>query len=117
MDVQPRAADHFDRRTTLTIGDLTREHRRSRPHQIAVVDGDVSLSYGELDGRTNRLATALAASGVGAGERIAWIGQNSFRLLELLVAAAKLGAILCPVNWRSSSAELEFVLGDLERGT
>ena len=114
MDVQPRAADRFDRRTTLTVGDLTREHRRSRPHHIAVVDGDVSLTYGELDGRTNRLATALAAAGVGAGERIAWIGQNSFRLLELLVAAAKLGAILCPVNWRSSSSELEFVLGDLE---
>jgi long-chain acyl-CoA synthetase len=33
---------------------------------------------------------------------------------ELLVAAAKLQAIFCPVNWRSSDAELRFVLDDLD---
>ena len=68
----------------------------------------------ELDERTNRLANALLAAGVGEGDRVLWLGVNSFRILELLVAAAKVGAMLCPANWRQSSDELRFVLDDLE---
>jgi long-chain acyl-CoA synthetase len=104
----------LDRRTSLTFGDLTREHRRSRPDRSAVVDGDITLTYRQLDERANKLATAMLGYGLGHGDRIAWLGQNSFRVLELLVAAAKLGAVFCPVNWRSSEAELRFVLEDLD---
>jgi acyl-CoA synthetase (AMP-forming)/AMP-acid ligase II len=96
------------------LGDLLREHRRSWPQQLAVVDGDVRLTYPELDDRVNRVGQALAAAGVGAGDRILWLGQNSFRIVELLFAAAKLGAILCPANWRQTADELAFVLGDLD---
>ena len=96
------------------LGDLLREHRRSWPQQPAVVDGDVRLTYLELDDRVNRAAQALAAAGVGAGARILWLGQNSFRIVELLFAAAKLGAILCPANWRQTADELAFVLDDLD---
>ncbi len=96
------------------LGDLLREHRRSWPQQPAVVDGAVRLTYTELDERVNRVAQALRGEGLGAGDRILWCGQNSFRIVELLFAAAKLGAILCVANWRQSAAELEFVLRDLE---
>jgi acyl-CoA synthetase (AMP-forming)/AMP-acid ligase II len=96
------------------LGDLLREHRRSWPRQPAVVDGDVRLTYLELDDRVNRAAQALTAAGVGAGGRILWLGQNSFRIVELLFAAAKLGAILCPANWRQTADELAFVLDDLD---
>src|SRR5690554_7023617 len=41
------------------LGDVLREHRRSRPEMIAVVDGEVRLSWKELDSRVNRLAHAL----------------------------------------------------------
>ena len=97
----------------LTLGDVLREHRRSRPAQTGAVDGDIRLSYSELDGRVNQLANALRDEGVGAGDRIVWLGQNSFRVLECLLAAAKLGASFCPVNWRQSADELAFVLDDL----
>ncbi len=99
---------------SLTLGDLLREHRRSWPLATAVVDGDTRLTYPELDDRVNRLANALAAEGVGAGDRLLWLGQNSHRVLESLLATAKLGAVLCVANWRQSAAELRFVLGDLE---
>ncbi|HKF92378.1 MAG TPA: AMP-binding protein, partial [Acidimicrobiia bacterium] len=102
----------------LTFADVLREQRRSRPEQLAVVDGDfgrdVRLTYPELDDRTNRLANALAAAGVGHGDRILWLGQNSFRIVEALAAAAKLGAMFCPANWRQSADELAFVLGDVD---
>jgi acyl-CoA synthetase (AMP-forming)/AMP-acid ligase II len=60
----------------------------------------------------NRVAHALSAGGVGPGDRVLWLGQNSFRVLELLVATAKLGAMFCPANWRQSPEELAFVIDD-----
>ncbi|ROO83509.1 long-chain acyl-CoA synthetase [Actinocorallia herbida] len=98
----------------LTLGDVLGEHRRGRPLDVAAVDGAVRLTYPALDARVNRLAGALAGAGVQRGERVLWLGQNSFRILELLLACGRLGAVLCPANWRQTSDELGFVLGDLE---
>lgn len=95
-----------------TLGDLLRENRRSFPRRTAVVDGETRLTYPQLDERVNRLANVLAPAGVQPGERVLWLGQNSFRMLEALLAAAKLGAIFCPANWRASSDELAFVIDD-----
>jgi long-chain acyl-CoA synthetase len=99
---------------SLTLGDLAREHRRSWPLATAIVDGEVRLTYPELDDRVNRLSSALAAKGVGDGDRLLWLGQNSYRVLESLLAAAKLGAVLCVANWRQSASELRGILDDLE---
>jgi acyl-CoA synthetase (AMP-forming)/AMP-acid ligase II len=99
---------------TLTLGDVLREHARSRPGQLAAIDGDVRLDYGALDARVNQLADRLASIGVSSGDRICWLGQNSFRVLETLLAAAKLGALFCPANWRQSPDELAFVVDDLD---
>ena len=49
---------------------------------------------------------------MGPGDRMLWLGQNCHRLLEGLLAAAKLGAVFCPANWRQSPAEFAFVIGD-----
>jgi acyl-CoA synthetase (AMP-forming)/AMP-acid ligase II len=97
----------------LTLGDVLREHARSWPRQTAVVDGETRLTYAELDARVNRLANAWRARGVEPGDRVLWLGQNSHRLLECLLAAAKLGAFFCPANWRQSVDEMAFVLDDL----
>ncbi|MCZ7525530.1 MAG: AMP-binding protein [Acidimicrobiia bacterium] len=97
-----------------TLGDVLREHARSWPRRTAVVDGDVRLTYRALDERVNRLARALSGLRVGGGDRVLWLGQGSFRVLELLLAAAKLGAMCCPANWRSSVDETAFVLDDLD---
>ncbi|MGQ0802842.1 MAG: AMP-binding protein [Actinomycetota bacterium] len=104
----------MDPRRSLTFADVLREHRHGRPRQLAAVDGDVRLTYPELDARTDHLASALRAAGVGDGDRVLWLGQNSFRVLECLVAAAKLGAMLCPSNWRQSAEEMAFVIDDLD---
>lgn len=97
----------------LTLGDVLDEHRRGRPHGIAVVDGEIRLTYPQLADRVDRLAGALAADGVGPGERVVWLGRNSFRVLELLLACGRLGAIFCPANWRQSADEIAYLLDDL----
>ncbi|MEU7550894.1 AMP-binding protein [Streptomyces sp. NPDC044571] len=95
-----------------TIGDVLREHRRSHPGRTALVDGPVRLTWPELDDRVNRLAGSLAAAGVGRGDRIMWLGQNSFRVYELIAAAGKIGAMVCVGYWRWSPPEMEFALRD-----
>jgi acyl-CoA synthetase (AMP-forming)/AMP-acid ligase II len=103
-----------DPRRQLSFGDVLREQARSRPGHPAVADGDTEFTYVELDGRVNALVSSLASAGVGTGSRVAWLGQNSFRLLECLLASAKLGAIFAPLNWRMSAEEAAFALTDLE---
>lgn len=97
---------------TLALGDVARENSRSWPLVTAVVDGDVRLTYRELDARVDQLAETLIREGVVPGDGILWLGRNSFRVLECLLAAARIGAVLCPVNWRQTRDELSAVLED-----
>ncbi|HEX3842137.1 MAG TPA: AMP-binding protein [Acidimicrobiales bacterium] len=99
---------------TPTVGDILTKHARGMGDRVAVVCGDVRLTWRQLDERVDRLAAALAADGVGRGDQVLWLGQNCHRLLEGLLAAGRLGAIFCPANWRQSPAELAFVIDDVE---
>ena len=96
----------------ITLGDISREHRRSFPDRIAVIDGKGRQTWPEFDDRTNQVAHMLSDLGVGAGDRVLWMAQSSGCFLELLVGCAKLGAMVCPVNWRQSAEELCFVIED-----
>lgn len=97
---------------TFTLADVSREHRRSYPQRLATVDGEERRTWPEFDERVNRLANALLAEGVGPGDVVLWLGQNSARILECLAAAAKIGAVCCVANWRQSADEFAFVIAD-----
>ena len=96
----------------ITVGDIISEHRRSYPSRLALADGEQHLNWPELEERVNRLANALRGVGVGPGGRILWLGQNSFRVYELLGAAAKIGAMVCPGYWRWAPPEMTFAIED-----
>jgi acyl-CoA synthetase (AMP-forming)/AMP-acid ligase II len=96
----------------VTMADVLRDHRRNRPASLGAVCGDRRLDFVALDERVNRLANALVGAGVSEGDRLLWLGQNCHRLLEGLLAAAKVRAVFCPANWRQSVAEFAFVLTD-----
>src|SRR5262249_30299636 len=74
--------------------------------RVAVVDGDRSVSYRELDERARRLAGVLAARGVGRGDRVAGLSENRLEILELFVAAARLCAVVACQSWRLAAPEL-----------
>jgi long-chain acyl-CoA synthetase len=69
-------------------------------------------TYGELLHSSTALATQLARSGVGPGERVGYLGKNNDVYFALLYAIACLGAVLVPVNWRLAHEEWEFILSD-----
>jgi fatty-acyl-CoA synthase len=78
----------------------------------AVVDGNRRISYRKLNGRVNRLSRALQGLGLKPGDRCALLAYNCLEYAEVIFAAAKLGLLLVPLNWRLSPAELAFNLSD-----
>jgi long-chain acyl-CoA synthetase len=99
-----------DRPQTL-VGRL-RYWAEHRPDHVALKWDGGQATYAELDVNSNRLAAALASTGVEPGERVAYLDKNSPEQIELLFAAAKLGAVACPVNYRLAPPEIAFVVGD-----
>ena len=99
---------------TLTLLDVLQEHRRSYPDRTALVQEGRRYTYAELETRVNRLANLWEGLGVGPGERVLWLGQNSLAVLEGILACSALGAMFCPLNWRQSAEEIAFVIDDLQ---
>jgi long-chain acyl-CoA synthetase len=96
----------------LRVADVVREHAASRGDHVALRHGDETLTYAELDERSSRLANGLRELGVAQGSRVAYLGRSAPQVVELLFAAAKVGAVLVPLNWRLSPSELAAVLDD-----
>jgi acyl-CoA synthetase (AMP-forming)/AMP-acid ligase II len=89
-----------------TVASLFAAQARLHPERVAVVDGERALTYGTLDERSRRLAGVLASRGVGRGDRVALLAENRAEVLELFLAAARLGAIVACQNWRLKAAEI-----------
>jgi fatty-acyl-CoA synthase len=80
------------------------------PERIAVVDGGVRMTYGELWGRTRRLAGGFQKLGVPPGGRVAVLAANSHLLLEAHYGVPLAGAVLVALNMRLSPRELGYIL-------
>jgi acyl-CoA synthetase (AMP-forming)/AMP-acid ligase II len=76
----------------------------------AVVCGEARFTYRQFADRVYRLANFLRSRGVGQGDCVAILHQNSHEFLESYFATAQLGAILNPLNFRLSPNELAFIL-------
>ena len=82
------------------------------PERLAVVFGERSYTYAELDGAVNQAAHALAAAGLRKGDRMLLMSGNSDRFIVALYAALRLGALVVPVNPASAAPELRHILAD-----
>ena len=94
------------------IGSWLTLRQEISPDKEAVVDGQRRLSYAQLNQRVNRLARALQAKGLAMGDRVAMLSHNCLEYVEVIMASAKLGLVLVPLNWRLTAAELGFQMGD-----
>jgi len=74
-----------------------------------VFEGD-RLAYEDTGDRVNRLAFALGNLGVQKGDRIGMMSTNCPAYIEVYFAAAKMGAIFVPLNFRAKSEELAYML-------
>ena len=76
------------------------------------VDADKSMTFFQIKEMIDRLAFGLQRTGINKGDRIGILGKNSLEYFLLYGAAAALGAILLPVNWRLSPEEIKYNLND-----
>jgi len=89
-------------------------HADIRPDSVALIDdySGKTHTYAELDDRVRRMAAWLAGKGVGEGDRVAFLSENTIDIFEVLFACAHLKAIIVPLNWRLAAPELQFIVGD-----
>lgn len=95
-----------------TLPDLIATHAAARPAATALIFDGRRTSYAALDQIMGRLAGALVAAGIRPGDRIAYLGKNSDAYFMLLLAAARVRAMMVPLNWRMASAELAGLMAD-----
>ncbi|WP_416981137.1 acyl-CoA synthetase [Streptomyces sp. T028] len=87
--------------------------RRARfPTHTAVLYEGREISAGRLAATADELAAGLAGNGLRRGDRIAYLGFNSVTFFETLIAAAHLGAVFVPVNFRLAADEVRHILND-----
>jgi fatty-acyl-CoA synthase len=96
------------------IGDLSRLNAIRYPDKVALRLGEKTLTYEQLDARSNQLAHALIARGVGPGDRIALLAYNRLDYAIVTQGVAKCGAILTPMNFRLAPQEIATILRDCE---
>jgi len=82
------------------------------PKETAVICGSERFTYAQLSDRVDRLAAGLSGLGVRHSDRIAVIHKNCHRFLEAYLAAAKLGAILVPMNYRLLPRDYYFMINN-----
>ena len=78
------------------------------------VDDQRSVTFAEFKQKVDQLACGLQNAGIKKGDRIGVLGQNSLEYFLLYGAAAALGGIVLPINWRLSAEEAIFNLNDGE---
>ena len=83
-----------------------------RPNHLAIVDGEVRLSYAEWYERIRSVAGALAGLGLEPGDHLAVVLQNRWEMATLHWACQFLGVIVTPLNWRAKADELEYCIID-----
>ena len=96
---------------TTVIGPLSRAMQVA-PERPAVICGELRLTYAETWDRCRRLAGALRGLGLDRGDRVAVVGANCHRYLELYQTIPGAGLAIVPLNQRHTDAELRYALED-----
>lgn len=97
-----------------TFDEFLTHWARERPERLAMREEDRVFTYGELDDRTAKVATALLAAGLKKGDRVAWIGKNSDLYFTLFFGAARAGIVMAPIGWRLSPTEWAYIANDTQ---
>jgi long-chain acyl-CoA synthetase len=96
----------------VNLGQLLTVSAKRFPDRAAVTWGERTLTYADLDRRTDALANGLTALGVGKGDRVGVLMRNRPELLEAMFACFKAGLCLVPLNSRFTADEIEYHVGD-----
>ena len=89
-------------------------HAHHAPDRVALVQDGLRLNYAQLAARVDAASQQLRAWGVREGDRVASLSFNTWEMLVLLLALARLGGILAPLNYRLAAAEWDQLMQDCQ---
>lgn len=95
-----------------TIYDLIVRNARLFPQKEAWVYEHKRFSFSEFRQEVDRLAYGLKKLGFQKGERLGVLSANCYEYILLYGAAAKIGGVMLPINWRLTPGEIEYILSD-----
>ncbi len=104
----------------MNVSNWLEKHADFQPEKIALrifkdPQSEETWNYSFLCERSRSWAKGLKhISGVGRGDRVAFLGYNHPDMLALMFACARLGAILVPLNWRLAPPEHAFISKNAE---
>jgi acyl-CoA synthetase (AMP-forming)/AMP-acid ligase II len=105
-------------KVALTVNDYLRRAELVYPDRVGVIDephqpADTwgEFTYAEMARRSRAIAAGLDALGIGVGERVAVVSQNSARLLTMLYGVSGSGRVLVPINFRLVAEEVRYIVG------
>jgi len=96
----------------LNIGTLLPRHARFRPEHVALVFGQESLTFRNLNSEVNKLGNALLAAGLIKGDKFATVLPNCLELMFAYWAAAKTGLVIVPCSTLLNESGLITLLND-----
>jgi long-chain acyl-CoA synthetase len=94
------------------IPDLVREHATRRPNRTALIQGDRSVTWGQLDAMADRTAASLQRDGVKPTGSIAICSSNSLEYAAVFLGALRAGVTVAPLAIQSSPAQLAGMVAD-----
>jgi 2-furoate---CoA ligase len=84
------------------------------PDAVAIVDGDMRLTYAQWYSRVSAVAARLEGFGLAKGDHVVTALQNRWESATIHWACQFLGLIITPVNWRAKIEELDYFLDNAE---
>ena len=84
------------------------------PSALAIVDGDLRLTYRQWYGRISAVVAALDDMGLREGDHLVTLLQNRWEAATIHWACQFAGIVITPINWRSKADEIDFALENAE---
>lgn len=94
----------------MNLGNLLRSRATDGRDAPALLCGDRTISFGELDASTDRLAAWLLEQGLRPGDRVAVQWPNAIEVVQVYFAAFKAGLIAVPINLRLKASEVAWII-------
>jgi len=109
MSADPHTAPEI-RYVARTLPQVVEQAANAHGDHIAIKDGDIQLSYRELDEARIQAARAFLAAGLQKGDRFAIWAPNIYQWIIAAIGAQSVGGVLVPLNTRMKGAEAAYIL-------
>lgn len=97
---------------TSNFGLLFSDAVKTTPNKIALIGTTYSLTYRELDRRTNQAAHLFRSLGIKKGDRVALLFPNHIKFLEVVYGVMRIGGIPVPINIKLPYESIHYILAD-----